>query len=149
LYNVPQRQRWSSVIADRLAPELKARFPERPWKIGAAGGPLASVSSPHAEVGDLELYEEGGEITVVIGTFTHCHFGSYDARLSPAAREERIAEDVMAFLEELFADRIEFFGTGRAGGHRVRSNKGQRGIVSRFLLGRTSYVWSGPLRADG
>ena len=136
------------MITDRLLPKLHARFPGRPWKIGGAGGPLASVSAPHPEVGDLELYDEGDEIAVVIGKFTHDHFGNYDGALSVADREERIAEDVAAFLEQLFADRIEFFRRGSRGGYRLRS-KGPRGIVSKFLFGSRTYVWSGPLEADG
>ena len=118
------------MITDRLIPKLKARFPDQPWKMGGANGRLASLSAPHPEVGDLELYDDGGEVIVVIGKFTHEHFGSL--------------EDAMVFLEKLFADRIEFFGTGSRGGYRPRKERA-RGVVSKFLFGSKTYVWSGPL----
>jgi len=82
---------------------------------------------------------------VAIGKFTHTHFASHDRSFAPAESAERIAQDVVAFLDDLFADRIELFGSRHgSGGYRRRRNK-RRGFISRLLFGRQSYVWSGPL----
>ena len=123
------------MIGDRLLPELKARWPDRPMKFGGADGPLVVFPAAHPEVGDAEIHDSGADIIVSIGKFTHEHFPAEDAG------------DVIAFLEELFADRIELFGAGRRGGWRARGAK-PRGKISKLLFGRRTYVWSGPL-ADG
>ena len=116
-------------------------------KIGNTGGLLAVFPPAHPDVGAVEIHDEGDEVVVVIGRFTHEHFLAYERGLSAEQRAERIADDVVAFLEKLFADRIELFGRGRRGGWRARGSK-PRGRISKFLFGRRTYVWSGPL-ADG
>jgi hypothetical protein len=113
-------------------------------KVGGADGPVVVFAAAHPEVGDVEIYDDGDEVTVIIGKFTHEHFPSYDAALAPAEREERVAEHVVTFLEQLFADRVEIFGGVRGGGWRPRGAK-PRGRISKFLFGRKTYVWSGPL----
>jgi hypothetical protein len=143
------RNRFSGVrmIGDRLVPKLKARWPDRPMKFGGADGPLVVFPAAHPEVGDAEIHDNGADIIVSIGKFTHEHFPAYDAALPGSEREERIAGEVITFLEQLFADRIELFSAGRRGGWRVRGAK-PRGKISKLLFGRRTYVWSGPL-ADG
>jgi hypothetical protein len=121
------------VIGDRLPSKLKARWPDRPMKLGGTDGLLVVFPAAHPEVGDVQIHDNGADIIVSIGKFTHEHFLTDD--------------EVIAFLEQLFADRIELFGVGRRGGWRARSPK-PRGKISKFLLGRRTYVWSGPL-ADG
>jgi hypothetical protein len=102
-------------------------------KFGGTDGPLVVFPAAHPEVGDAEIHDNGADIIVSIGKFTHEHFPTCD--------------DVIAFLDQLFADRIELFGTGRRGGWRARGAK-PRGKIAKFLFGRRTYVWSGPL-ADG
>lgn len=80
-----------------------------------------------------------------VGAFTHHHFGNDDDRLSAAERHDRIAEDVVAFLEELFSDGIEFYGSTLGGGWRRRVGK-PRGLLSKLVFGDT-YVWSGRVRS--
>ena len=103
-------------------------------KFGGTDGPLVIFPAAHPEVGDVEIHDNGADIIVSIGRLTHEHF--------PVD-----GDDVIVFLEQLFADRIELFCSGSRGGWRPRGPK-PRGRISKFLFGRRTYVWSGPL-ADG
>lgn len=128
---------------------VRARFPDRQINVGGERAACVVFPAAHAEVGDIEIYDNHGELVVVIGKFTHTHFANYDRGISQAERDRRITEEVLQFLEEVFADRIEFFGNGRgSGAWRVRKNA-PRGAISKLLFGRTTYVWSGPLQMDG
>jgi hypothetical protein len=52
-------------------------------------------------------------------------------------------------LEDLFADRIEMYGSHRGGGGSRRISAEPRGVLSKALFGRKTYVWSGPTSNDG
>lgn len=91
------------------------------------------------EVGDIEIYDDGDELTVVLGKFTHDHFSNDDAGLSMDEKADRIAENVAVFLEKLFADRVILWGSGQgSGGWCYVDESG--GVES---YGK-EYVWSGP-----
>jgi hypothetical protein len=119
------------MLAETLIPLLKARFSDRPFVVGTGSHPAATFPAIHPEVGDLVIQDDGDELTVYVGNFTHVHFDNVD--------------DTLAFLEDVFADRMEFFGSHLGGGGcRKRAGK-PRGVVSKALLGRRTYVWSGPV----
>jgi hypothetical protein len=84
------------------------------------------------------LQDDDEEITAFLGRFTHGHFSNYD-KIPTAEKEKIIAEDVVRFLEDLFADRIVMWGShrGMGGWHPIDSHS----LVSH---GRKEYVWSGP-----
>lgn len=138
-----------SLLGDRLIAMLHSQLPHQPMNVGGAAGVVLVFPALHPDVGDIEVHENGDELIVMVGNFTHTHFQNYDQGLSNAERAERIAEDVAAFLKEVFSDRIEFFGshTG-AGGWRKRKPK-ERGILSKVVFGSKTYVWSGPVANDG
>ena len=88
--------------------------------------------------------DDGDEVTIYLGNFTHVHIGSYDDEISQDAREKIIAESVIEYLEDIFADRIVVWGGPRSGGCERRDKKS---ICTSFLKGpnkRKEYVWSGP-----
>ncbi|HEX8200728.1 MAG TPA: hypothetical protein VF590_09590, partial [Isosphaeraceae bacterium] len=97
----------------------------------------------HPEVGDIEIYDDEVELTVVAGNFTHGHFSCYDESLSKEQVEETIVDDVVAFLRELFADRIVLWGAHRAVGGWYR--RGTDPWSPSGVRREREYVWSGPL----
>lgn len=137
------------VISDYLLPKLRAHFADRPMRVIPGQAPQVIFPAAHPEVGDIEIFDDGDEVMMVLGKFTHNHFGNDAPSLSDVERAERISEEVAGFLQEIFADRIEFFGSHLGGGGcRVRTGKA-RGLLSRLMFGKKTYVWSGPLDADG
>jgi hypothetical protein len=127
-----------------LVPMLQAAFPKAPMQVDALRGPIAVFRAKHPSIGDLVIEDEGDEVTVILGNITHRHFGSQDSGAPAEVQARDIASEVTEYLRQLFADEIEFFGTGGSGGARARSNT-KRGRLSKLLFGRKSYVWSGPL----
>jgi hypothetical protein len=133
------------MLREALVPALKARFAGRPLVLGAGEGPVATFPAAHPGVGDLVIVDDGDELTIYIGDLTHRHFDNYDEGLEESERARRIVEEVVAFLDDLFADRIEFFGSRFGGGGCRRRSETPRGIMSKLFLGARTYVWSGPI----
>ena len=131
-------------LRDALVPKLRAAFPTELMRVGGETEALAVFPAKHPEIGDLVIQDEGDEVTVIVGNITHRHFGSQSPRSSAHIQAEQIATEVTRYLHQLFADEIEFYGNGGRGGARVRSDK-ERGLLSKLLLGKRTYVWSGPI----
>ena len=135
------------MIFNYLIPKLKEHFPNRGLRVENL--PEARVIFPcmNPEFGDIEIHDDGDELTVYAGNFTHGHFSNYDEKLSKEQKAEQIAEDVVEFLKNLFADQIVFWGSHSGGGG--WSKRGQRSklsLLSKLLLvHKKEYVWSGPL----
>ena len=132
-----------SMLAELLATELGKRFAERGLILNPQSRPTATIPPKHHTWTPIQVFDDGDEVTVFFGGFTHVHFGNYDDGLTPAEREGRIVADVVAFLDDVFADKVEFFGTRFGGGCRPR---GSQGKWSRRLFGDEAFVWSGPAR---
>ncbi|MCI0739396.1 MAG: hypothetical protein L0Y72_10155 [Gemmataceae bacterium] len=129
------------MISAVLIPKLRARFPGRGLRVSSPPSPSAVFPAIHPEVGDIQIYDDGDELTVVAGNFTHGHFSNYDEKLSPEQKASEIAEDVVSFLEALFADEVVFWGSHeRCGGW---YNIGEDS--SSWAKDDKKYVWSGPL----
>jgi hypothetical protein len=131
------------IIAAKLIPRLQGRFPDRGGRFDLSSKPCVVFPAMHTDVGDLEIFDDGWELIVVAGRFTHGHFSNYDEKLSDGEKAEKIVEDVIAFLEKLFADQIILWGSRHGGGGwRVR-NAAQE---SNFIQPTGAfYVWSGSL----
>jgi hypothetical protein len=130
-------------IAEVLFPLLKESFPGRSLRLDFAPSVCAVFPAAHPEVGDLIISDDGNEATVTIGSITHCHFNPYDESLSPEQLAKRVSNDVIAFLRELFADRVLIWRSGRLGSggwQRLPAEK-----PAHFLSEKaTTYLWSGP-----
>ena len=131
-------------LREVLVPKLLAAFPDAGMLVGKGDEPLFVFPAKHSEIGDLIIQDEGDEITVILGNITHRHFCSDSAELDASQRADRIATELQEYLRGLFADEIEFYGNGSKGGARSRSAT-KRGLLSKILLGKRSYVWSGPI----
>jgi hypothetical protein len=127
------------VITEKLIPRLQERFPDRPLKLGTPPAPVAVFAAAHPDVGDVQIFDDGSELTLVAGKFTHGHFSDFDSK-SPEVAEENIVQSVIDFLERLFADQVVLWGSQRGGGGWYNRDRGQ----SEFAKGPL-YVWSGPL----
>lgn len=108
---------------------------------------LAKFKGNIDEVGDLYIEEDSEEAIVFIGQITHRHFYNYDDEKNENEKALAIAQDIVNFLNELFSDKIEFYGYGTGGGSRERSSK-SRGFWSKLFLGKQSYIWSGALNEN-
>jgi len=125
-------------LFDVLVPMLRSSFPDLAFTGPSGQPPQITIPASHPQVGDVVLQDDENEITAFVGNFTHSHFANYDD-ISTAEKERIIAEDVVTFLDELFADRIVMWGSHRGMG-------GWQSIDSPSLLsvGRKKFVWSGP-----
>ena len=133
------------MISDVLIPQLQQRFPNRGLRISTPPGPCAVFPAIHADVGDIEIHDDGDELTVVAGNFTHGHFSNYDSDLSPDEKAKIIADEVVAFLENLFADRIVLWGSHHGSGGWYSRGGETDNITGLFKERGKEYVWSGPL----
>lgn len=132
------------MLSEHLATELEKHFGDRGLKLHGAAQPAVSFTPVHPSWSPIEIWDDGDEVTVDFGNFTHVHFGNYDTGLSVVEREKKIISDVIAFLDDVFADKIEFFKTWFGGGG--CRTRGSQGKWSRRLLGRQqAFVWSGPV----
>ena len=129
------------MITSLLIPKLKQRFPGRGLRQEPPPAPCALFPAAHPEVGDILLYDDGDEVTVVAGNFTHSHICNYEDDLTLEEKAEKIVEDVADFLEDMFADRIVLWGSHKGGGGWYFAED-PRGAPRKH---DTEYVWSGPL----
>ena len=132
------------MIRDHLVPAVKEVFPNLAFKISPTSNPIISLSSSLAEIGDLHIYDDGDQATVIITGITHGDFGVYDENLNTEEKEQIITEDVISFLVTLFSDRVVLYRTSSKGiGGWTVIEQGVKDIE--FVAGREYFVWSGPI----
>jgi hypothetical protein len=130
------------MITEKLIPRLRERFPNQSMKFGVPPAALVVISAAHPEVGDVQIFDEGTELTLVAGNFTHGHFSDFNSKSADEA-ERNIVDHVVQFLERLFADEIVMWGSQRgSGGWYLR---GQSKVDQTLKPSGPLYVWSGPL----
>jgi hypothetical protein len=128
------------MIRDHLTRELKRRFPARAFAFDEPPRPVASLPSPCPGLGQMDICDDGDEATVFFNA-THGHFGCEDEALSIEQREQRIADDVVAFLDALFDDRVVVWQVlgGLGGGWRVLQS-GE--AVPAPSVARRQFLWT-------
>jgi len=127
------------MIRDFLLPLLTERFPGRFVAAKPGIEPCVTFPAKHPQVGDLQINDDGDEITLFAGKFTHGHFSNYD-KIPVEEKEKRIAEDVADFLGKLLSDQVVLWGSHKGiGGWRVFDS-----ASSDKPKQRKEYVWSGP-----
>ena len=140
-----------SPLGQAMSARLVDAFPDVTRGEPAEARTLAVFRSANASIGEIVLMDDGEELTAYVGQFTHLHFdgGGIDDDETPAAHEGRVVDEVMGWSAEVFADRIEFFGSHeRGGGCRPRTGAA-RGRLSRWFFGARTWVWSGPVDPPG
>ena len=133
------------MISERLTVELSKSFANRGLRLHVGQRPVASFPPVHAAWNSIDICDDGDEVTAYFGPFTHAHFGNYDEGITTEQRAVRIVSDVVAFLDDVFSDKIEFYKTKSGGGCRRR---GEQGDCSRQTVQGRCYVWSGPVAGD-
>jgi hypothetical protein len=132
------------LLAQVAIPILRDKFPERGLRLDPNARAFAVFPAIHPEVGDIEICDDGDELTVMVGNFTHYHLGNHDEGIDDQERQRRIIKTLVEFLDELFSDQVEMYGSHATGGGFGR--RGHRsGKHGWMLLSRRTYVWSGPL----
>jgi hypothetical protein len=129
----------TGTLSQKLIPRLHTRFGYG-VRIHDGKQPVAIFPAAHADVGELKIYDDDVELMVDVGNLTHGHFSPRNYEAPQAEREEEVIERVMAFLEAVFDDQIEFWRTDIEGGW------GPRGSEPIGPNPR-KYTWSGPLSA--
>ena len=131
------------MLFDLLIPQLRERFPDRPFRLETTPHLQLVFPAVHSAVGDLVIMEEGDELILIAGNFTHGHFANYDYDKSVEYKAEVITRDILRFLTDLFADRVILWGSHRGGGGWYpRDLEGDQ--LSPRRAGPLC-VWSGPL----
>lgn len=131
------------MILRHLIPKLETLFPGH----FHVSGTVVTFPEKHPAVGSVEVHDEVEELTVYAGNFSHLHFSSYDNSLSKEEAAERIADDALAFLIKLFADKIVMWGSHSGRGGCYERDAGPSSTFS-FKRGQ-EYVWSGPISKQG
>lgn len=130
------------MIRDLLLSALRDRFANRGMQPGKSGNEIAIFPAMHPEVGNLTIWDDGDAATIEIGDITHGHFNPYDDSLTSDQLAERVTEEVIDFLHDLFADRVLLWKSpdGRSGGWQRLGygDESPRGDNLRYL-------WSGPI----
>jgi hypothetical protein len=132
-------------LGDLLIPRLHEQFPGQRFREGISPSPVALFAAAHPDVGDVSIYDDGREAIVSIGAITHGHFADCDSSLSDEEAAREAADQVLDFLEKLFADRVILWKSpgGHSGGWQVMD----RGEDFTLLNSEdTTYLWSGPVK---
>ena len=133
-----------STLTTYLIPKLRTHFPADSFRLGTAPDAVAVFPAIHPEFGDVEIIDDGDELTVVLGKFTHSHFNCYEDNLSETDKSQKIVTELIKFLQDVFSDQVVFYGTqGVGGGCFSKERKPPENIRSKC------YVWSGPVQLNG
>jgi hypothetical protein len=133
------------MIRDKLIPLLQQRYSDKRVSIGLPPNPVAVFQAQHPSVGDLVIWDDGDEVTIAIGEITHGHFNPYNPELDQEEIEKEVTEEVLDFLEDIFADKIQLWKSreGGSGGWQHLEFSEVRNDLSTKV---EYYVWSGPYR---
>lgn len=129
-------------IREVLVPALEAAFPGAGMCISSPPDPVAIFPAACAEVGDLRIFDDGDEATVVIENVTHHHTTPYDPDMSGSERVQWITDEVVEFLLALFDDRVFLWSRqqGKGGGGWKQPYEGV--IPDDVPEGADMFVWS-------
>lgn len=126
-----------------VAFEIERQFPDMGIEWGGESGDLiATIAPAHHSWTEISVCEDGEEIIIFYGDFTHVHYGCYDDNLPEAIRAQTIAQDICKELSLVFNDQVEFFRVAYFGAGGMR-RRGSQGKLSRILFGRNGILWSG------
>jgi hypothetical protein len=120
--------------------------------------PVATIAAKDHRVGDLNIYDDGDELTVDLGTKHHTHISAYNYDHAPEAdRLGMVAQDAAEFVNDVMRDRIiitvRFNGDRCIGSSHYYVEENRHGstilsgLADMLLSGdRTeTYLWSGPV----
>jgi hypothetical protein len=135
------------VIAQTLLATLRAHFPNLELQLGSSPDPVIIIPAQHPTVGNISIWDDGDEVTLDIGDITHGHFAVYDVS-SPDELAQAVSEQVIAFLDTLFADQVLLWKarSGGAGGWYVLDE--DHPSTYQLPANAQCFLWSGPKSLD-
>jgi hypothetical protein len=132
------------MIRDRLVPALVKKYGEQGFQPGSSPDSIAAFPPIHPQGPDLRIMDDGDEATIYLGDITHGHFNPYDPDLAQDEIDARVTDDVLLFLDELFADKYLLWKSTKdgSGGWEFLDND----LKLREPDANTKYfLWSGPV----
>ena len=106
------------------------------------GNGTASIAEGSPGFGPIEIQNDGSELTVAVGRFTHGHFEMFKEDGDEASQRDATVADTIKFIEEILDDRLACYGAHQGGGGCLRVGA-PRGWLSRMLGARYATTWSG------
>jgi len=106
------------------------------------------IAGHNAEVGDLVVSFEGGEVSVFVGDITHCHFTPRAAQGDfPGCTPAQAAADAARFIGEVVSDQwvIWRWRDGRGGCYKPGGDDNESANAPLAGEEVESFVWSGRL----
>jgi len=103
------------MILDQFIQAFQTRFPNNAIVLNDTNS-IATISGCCPELGNIEVQDEITELIVFVGDITHGHFDCYEESLTQADRDKIVVSNVLDFFEEVFAGKIEFWGSNKMGG---------------------------------
>ncbi len=130
------------MLFERLKSKFEEMFPERKFEVKSTPNKTITIKPDYYEFGEVEIIDDGNELTLIAGNFTHGHFSCYE-NISDEEKENQIVESAIDFLEAMFNDKVIFWGThkGMGGWHRIDFDANFK-----EESGKEQYFWSGPVR---
>jgi hypothetical protein len=132
------------MMLEKLLADLVRKFPEQQCRIEKEPTPRLVIPPKYVEFGEIEITQEGDELILVAGKFTHSHFACYAERVSADEKVMDIIDNVADFLSATFADQVIFWGGHRQtggwyridldGDSQLRTDNGDQ------------FLWSKPVR---
>lgn len=126
---------------------MAVAFPGLRMQIEEDSNPTLVIEPMFPEFGPLEIIDDGDELTVMAGNFTHGHFSCYDDGLSVEEKAEEIADRTVEFLKDVFSDKVIFWCRPNHSGGWYTVEDAEGGLQPRY--GENQAVWSGYIRAGG
>ena len=121
--------------------ELKKRFHRMEIEFGGVDtNVIARIPPVHASWKPILIRDDGHEVTVFYGDFTHDHYKYYGVDVSIERQAKAIAEGLVAELEMVFDDQIEFWRTSFSGG---MGPIGSLKAISYAPVDTKATLWSG------
>jgi hypothetical protein len=135
------------VIAQTLLAALRTHFPYRELLLGTPPNPVIIIPAQHPAVGNISIWDDADEVTLEIGDITHGHFGVYN---TPGAEElaQAVTEQVIAFLDTLFADRVLLWKARSGGGAGWHVLDAAHAFTYQLAASLQCFLWSGPKSLD-
>jgi hypothetical protein len=136
-------------IRDILVPMLRDRFADRGLQLGSAPEPIAVFPAADPDVGPASVSSSGESgVDVAVGDVARdSFFNPYEEERGTVAAAEGIANNVVRFLEELFADRLLMWRSqdGATMGWRERGEAGHTAPLVTDDRVYHTYIWTRPL----
>lgn len=129
------------MLKETVIAALEEKFGSK-VRLDGSSREFAAFDARHPLVGEVVVEDDGTELTVSVGSITHGHFGSYEDGLSAAEHEAVIADQLVGFLEDLFADKYLLYKARWGGGWIPVEEVSEKKLRSRY---RQWFKWSGPI----